>query len=270
MGNSRMNQLNLNRLSQLTLFLALALLETWSIGAAFADTLTVMSSGGYTAALEKLVPQFEQQTGHKVNIVLGPSMGTSPEAIPVRLERGEKADILFMVGSAIAPLGEKKLVFLETKKDLARSKIAMAVKEGAPKPDISTVDALKSVLVKSKSIAYSDSASGVYIEKEMYKKLGLEAELKSKSKMIVAERVGNVVARGDAEIGFQQVSELLPVRGITFVGTIPDEVQKITFFSAVITQNTSNKELANNFLSFLTQPSSRKIVEDTGLEAIAP
>ena len=235
-----------------------------------AETLTVMSSGGYTAALEKLAPQFEAQTGHTIKIVLGPSMGTAPEAIPIRLERGEKADVLFMVGSAIEPLVTKKLVLAETRKDLARSKIAMAIKEGQPKPDISTLDQFKASLLKAKSIAYSDSASGVYIENEMYKKLGLEAELKPKSKMIIAERVGNVVARGDAEIGFQQVSELLPVKGITYVGTIPDDVQKVTVFSAVITTNTSNSKLADMLLTFLTSPSSLKIVNETGIEAIAP
>jgi molybdate transport system substrate-binding protein len=247
-----------------------ALLLAWCAAPAWAETLTVMSSGGYTAALEKLAPQFEKQTGHKVEIVLGPSMGTSAEAIPMRLERGEQADILFMVGSAIAPLVAKNLVLPETKKDLARSKIAMAVKEGAPKPDISTIEGFKAALLKAKSIAYSDSASGVYIEAEMYKKLGLEAELKPKSRMIIAERVGNVVARGDAEIGFQQVSELLPVKGITYVGTIPDEVQKVTVFSAVITQKVRNRALADTLLTFLTTPASRAVVEETGIEAVAP
>lgn len=235
-----------------------------------AETLTVWSSGGYTASLEKLAPEFEKATGHKIEIVLGPSMGTAHEAIPVRLDRGEKADLLIMVGSAIAPLVQKGQVKGETKIDLARSKIAMAVKAGADKPDISTMDGFKAALSKAKSIAYSDSASGVYIENELYKKIGMEAELKPKSKMIIAERVGNVVARGDAEIGFQQVSELLPVKGITYVGPIPDAVQKVTDFSAVTTSTTSKQELIKSFLVFLTSPASRAVVEATGIEAVAP
>jgi molybdate transport system substrate-binding protein len=240
------------------------------MGTAQADTLVVWSSGGYTASLEKLAPEFEKATGHKIEIVLGPSMGTAHEAIPVRLDRGEKADLLIMVGSAIAPLVQKGQVKGETKMDLARSKIAMAVKAGADKPDISTMEAFKAALLKAKSIAYSDSASGVYIEKEMYAKLGLEAELKPKSKMIIAERVGNVVARGDAEVGFQQVSELLPVKGITYVGTIPDAVQKVTDFSAVVTSTTTKQDLLKSFLAFLTTPSSRAVVEATGIEAVVP
>ena len=235
-----------------------------------AETLTVWSSGGYTASLEKLAPEFEKATGHKIEIVLGPSMGTAHEAIPMRLDRGEKADLLIMVGSAIAPLVQKGQVKGETKIDLARSKIAMAVKAGADKPDISTMDGFKAALTKAKSIAYSDSASGVYIENELYKKIGMEAELKPKSKMIIAERVGNVVARGDAEIGFQQVSELLPVKGITYVGPIPDAVQKVTDFSAVTTSTTSKQELIKSFLVFLTSPASRAVVEATGIEAVAP
>ena len=158
----------------------------------------------------------------------------------------------------------------ETKIDLARSKIAMAMKAGSDKPDISTMEGFKAALLKAKSIAYSDSASGVYIENEMYKKLGMEAELKPKSKMIIAERVGNVVARGDAEVGFQQVSELLPVPGIVYVGTIPDAVQKVTDFSAVNTSTTTKHELIKSFPAFLMSPASRAVVEATGIEAVAP
>ena len=235
-----------------------------------ADTLVVWSSGGYTASLEKLAPEFEKASGHKIEIVLGPSMGTAPTAIPVRLDKGEKADLLIMVGSAIAPLLQKGQVKGETKIDLARSKIAMAMKAGSDTPDISTMEGFKAALLKAKSIAYSDSASGVYIENEMYKKLGMEAELKPKSKMIIAERVGNVVARGDAEVGFQQVSELLPVPGIVYVGTIPDAVQKVTDFSAVTTSTTNKHELIKSFLAFLMSPASRAVVEATGVEAVAP
>ena len=240
------------------------------VSVAQADTLVVWSSGDYTASLEKLAPEFEKASGHKIEIVLGPSMGTAPTAIPVRLDRGEKADLLIMVGSAIAPLVQKGQVKGETKLDLARSKIAMAMKAGSDKPDIGTMEGFKAALLKAKSIAYSDSASGVYIENEMYKKLGLEAELKPKSKMIIAERVGNVVARGDAEVGFQQVSELLPVPGIVYVGTIPDAVQKVTDFSAVNTSTTTKHELIKSFPAFLMSPASRAVVEATGIEAVAP
>jgi molybdate transport system substrate-binding protein len=243
------------------LFLAFA-------GTASGADVVVMSSGGFTAALKDLVPGFEQATGHRVRLVLGPSMGTAPEAIPNRLARGEPADLLVMVGSALSGLEAKGVVRADSHVDLARSKIAMAVRAGRPKPDIGSVEAFKRALLAAKSIAYSDSASGVYIETEMYRKLGLEDQLKGKSRMIVAEPVGDVVARGEAEIGFQQVSELLPVKGIEFVGTIPDEVQKVTVFSAGIPAAAHDAAAGKALLDYLWSPAAAPTVVKTGLEPI--
>ncbi len=137
----------------------------------------VMISGGFTAAYEALVPGFETKTGDKVVTAFGPSMGTAPEAIPVRLARGEPADVVIMVGYALDALDKEGKIEPGSKVALADSKIALAVKAGAKVPDISTLDAFRKALLGATSIAYSDSASGVYIEKEMYKKLGLESEL---------------------------------------------------------------------------------------------
>src|SRR4051794_8917070 len=221
---------------------AAALLIVLLTGAVSATEVKVMSSGGLTAAFQAVIPDCEKATGNKVELVLGPSMGTSPEAIPYRLSHGETADVVLMVGSALGDLVSKGVVDPMSRVDVAKSKIGLAVKAGTPKPDISTVEALKRTLLAAKSIAYSDSASGGYIEREMYKKLGLENELKPKSRMIVAERVGNVVARGEAELGFQQVAELLPIEGITYVSTIPEEVQSVTTFSAGIPANAKDKD----------------------------
>lgn len=235
-----------------------------------ADELIVMSSGGFTAALKELAPRFEKTSGHHVHIVLGPSMGTAPEAIPNRLARGEAADLLVMVGYALDSLAKSGVVDASSVTPLANSKIALAVKEGSPKPDISTLEQFKKTLLAAKSIAYSDSASGVYIEKEMYRKLGLEEQLTGKSRMIVADPVGGVVAKGDAEIGFQQVSELLPIHGIVIVGTIPDDVQKVTVFSAGIPKTAHAPAAAKQFLAYLASAEARATVEQTGLEPIAP
>jgi molybdate transport system substrate-binding protein len=235
---------------------------------ACAAEITVMSSGGFTAALQSLAKDFTKATGNEVKIVLGPSMGTAEDAIPVRLARGEQADLLVMVGYALGGLIDKGVVRADSRVDLADSKIAMAVRAGAARPDISTIEAFKKALLAAKSIAYSDSASGVYIEKEMYGKLGLANELKPKSRMIVSERVGNVVARGDAEVGFQQVSELLPVKGIEFLGPIPAEVQKVTTFSAGIPVAAKDPDTARALLRFLASPEARKTVVETGLEPI--
>jgi molybdate transport system substrate-binding protein len=231
---------------------------------------TVMSSGGYTQALKDVAADFEASTGTHLNIVLGPSMGTAPEAIPHRLERGEKADLVVMVGYALGGLINRGLVAADSRVDLVNSNIALAVRAGAPKPDIATVEALTKTLLTAKSIAYSDSASGVYIETEMYRKLGIEAALKPKSKMIVALRVGDIVAAGDAEIGFQQVSELLPIKGITIVGELPAAVQKTTVYSAGIPSNAANPAGAKALLAYMRSPAVLPIVARTGLVPITP
>ncbi|MCM3879420.1 MAG: substrate-binding domain-containing protein [Vicinamibacterales bacterium] len=233
-----------------------------------ADELTVMSSGGYTAALQQLAAGFEKTTGHHVRLLLGPSMGTAPDAIPNRLARGETADLLVMVGSVLRDLIAKGVVRADSRVDLANSKIGMAVRAGQPRPDIGTIESFTRVLLAARSIAYSDSASGVYIETEMYKRLGFEAQLAAKSRRIIAERVGDVVARGDAEIGFQQVSELLPISGISFVGTIPGPVQRITLFSAGIPVAAPRPDLARQLLAYVTAASARAIVERTGMEPL--
>jgi molybdate transport system substrate-binding protein len=192
-------------------------------GSANAAEVRVMISGGLSAAYDALVPEFERLTGNKVLTAHGPSMGTTVNAIPIRLERGEPADVLIMVGYALGDLVNKGKVVADSRVDLVKSPIGVAVKSGAPKPDISTTESVKRALLEAKSIAYSDSASGVYVSTEMFAKLGIADEMKDKARKIPAVPVGEIVARGDAEIGFQQVSELLPVSGIDIVGQLPSE-----------------------------------------------
>lgn len=239
-----------------------------SVTEADAADVTVMSSGGLTAAFQAVVPGYEAASGNHVRLVLGPSMGTSPDAIPYRLSHGETADVVLMVGAALGDLVAKGVVEPSSRVDVANSKIGLAVRAGAPVPDITTPDAFKRALLAAKSVAYSDSASGVYVEREMYAKLGITAEMKAKSRMIVAERVGNVVARGDAEIGLQQVAELLPIGGITYVGEIPDAAQEVTLFSAGIPKAAANKTLAEELIAYLTSGAARPILVKTGLSPI--
>ena len=136
----------------------------------------------------------------------------------------------------------------------------------APKPDISSVDALVKALLGVKSIAYSASASGTYLSGELFPKLGIAEKIKDKSKRIVSERVGDVVARGDAEIGFQQVSELLPIEGIEYVGPLPDGAQKVTVFSAGIASSARNPEQARKLIQFLAAPAVYPAIRKYGLE----
>jgi molybdate transport system substrate-binding protein len=236
--------------------------------AATAAEVRVMISGGLTAAYNALVPQFERSTGHKVLTAYGPSMGTTINAIPVRLERGEPADVLIMVGYALGDLVKQGKVVADSRVDLVKSPIGVAVKSGAQKPDISSAQAIKSALLAAKTIAYSDSARGVYVSTEMFQKLGIAEEMRDKARKIRATPVGEIVARGDAEIGFQQISELRPVAGIDIVGPLPDELQKITVFSAGIATVSREPDAGKALIKFLASPEARDTLVKSGLDPI--
>jgi molybdate transport system substrate-binding protein len=235
---------------------------------ASAAEVRVMISGGLTAAYKALVPAFERTTGHKVLTAYGPSMGTTTNAIPVRLDRGEAADVLIMVGYALDDLARNGKAIAASKVDLVKSPIAVAVKSGAPKPDISTPDALRRALLAAKTIAYSDSASGVYVSTEMFDKLGIKAAMEGKARKIPATPVGEIVAHGEAEIGFQQMSELKPVEGIDIVGPLPDELQKITVFSAGIAAASKEPEAGKALIEFLASPAARGEIVRSGMDPI--
>ena len=237
-------------------------------GSASAAEVRVMISGGLTAAYKELVPEFERLTGNKVLTAYGPSMGTTVNAIPIRLERGEPADVLIMVGYALGDLVKQGKVVADSRVDLVKSPIGIAVKSGAPKPDISSADAVKRALLATKTIAYSDSASGVYVSTEMFEKLGIADAMKDKARKIPATPVGEIVARGDAEIGFQQVSELLPVQGIDIVGQLPSELQKVTVFSAGIASVSKEPDAGKALIKFLASPTASAVIVKSGMEPI--
>jgi molybdate transport system substrate-binding protein len=155
-----------------------------------------------------------------------------------------------------------------TSVDLVTSPIGIAVKAGAPKPDISSVDAVKRALLAAKSVAYSDSASGVYVSTEMFDKLGITDAMKDKAKKIPATPVGEIVAKGEAEIGFQQIAELRPVSGIDIVGPLPDGLQKITVFSAGIATASKEPDAGKALIKFLASPAARDAIIKSGMEPI--
>ena len=245
--------------------LALAGLLAFSQAAA-ADEIHVVMSAALTPPLQALTPAFERESGHKLIVTGGPSMGETFNTVPARMARGEPADVVIVTRGALDLLVKNRKVRAGSETDLANSPIAMAVKAGAPVPDISTTAKLKQVLLNAKSIAYSDSASGVYIETKMYPRLGIAAAVKAKSTMILATPVAETVARGEAEVGFQQLSELIPVPGITIVGLIPDEMQQITTFSAGIAANATAPAAGQALIAFLASPKAWKAMRDAGVE----
>lgn len=193
-------------------------------------------------------------------------MGKSPEAIPNRLARGEYADVVIMVGYALDKLIEAGLVFPESKVALAQSRIGVVVKEGATKPNITTVEGLRQALLAAPSIAYSDSASGKYIQAELFKKLGIEDQVKAKAHMVEKIPVAERVAAGEFAIGFQQVSEILPIKGVSYLGKIPEELQSITTFSAGITKMSKQPVKAAKLIHFLTEGEAKKAIVTSGMD----
>lgn len=264
------------------LFLGLLLAPATSLAACappFGDTtivaetqaapeVAVVTSGGLAAAYDVLAPRFQAETGIRLVTAYGASTGGAPDSIPARLERGERFDVLIMSQSGLNGLSEQGLIRPGTQVDLASSSIGMAVREGAPVPDISTPAAFAETLLGAESIGYSASVSGTYVSEELFPRLGLAEQLAPKSRRVVSERVAAVVARGELEIGFQQVSEILSIEGAAYVGPIPDEYQRVTTFSAGITTNAENPLGAQRLIDFLASPEAAPTIAETGLEPV--
>jgi molybdate transport system substrate-binding protein len=244
------------------------LVALFATQAALAADIRVVTSGAFTEAYKKLVPIYEAASGHKVISSYGASIGNAPDSIPSRFARGEAFDLVILSEGGLEALMRDGKLVKGSRVDVVRSQIGAAVRKGTPKPDISTVAALTQTLLNAKSVAYSASASGVYLSTEMFPKLGVQERLAVTGKKILSERVGAVVARGDAELGFQQVSELIYFKELDFIGTLPDEVQQTIFFSAGLVEGAAQPELARHLLRFLTSPAVADIVRATGLDPV--
>jgi molybdate transport system substrate-binding protein len=244
-----------------------------SASAASAADVHVMISAGFYHVYAELGPAFEKASGHHLITTRGPSMGDSPESIPTRLLRGETADVVILDGHGADDLVKRGVARADGKTELARSQIGMVVKEGSAKPDIGSVDAFRKTLLAAKSIAYSDSGSGTYIRTTMFGKLGIADQVEGKSRKVrgppSGEPVAAVVARGEAELGFQQVSEVINVPGTTYVGTIPSELQPGFSFAAALTSAAKEPEAAKALIRFLTSPEAAPVIVKAGLQPIA-
>jgi molybdate transport system substrate-binding protein len=236
---------------------------------AWAEDVRVMISAGFYEVYAQLGPAFERASGHKLITTRGPSLGDSPEAIPNRLARGEMADVLILDGGSADELTAKGLVRADTRVDLAKSQIGMAVRAGAAVPDISSVDAFKQALLAARSIGYSDSASGIYLSTTLFDKLGIADQIARKSRKVrgppSGEPVAAVVARGEVEIGFQQVSELIHTPGVTVVGPIPAAVQPGFAFAGVVTTRAEHAAAAQALIRFLSSPEAAATIVKAGL-----
>ena len=256
----------------LKLFVASLIFITnvFSIGYASAADIRVITSGAFAEALKELAPEYEKQSPNKVIISYGSSMGAAPDSIPSRLARGERFDVLILAAPALDGFIKNGAVQPDTRVDLVASVMGAVVRAGEPKPDISTMNGLKLALLNAKSVAHSASASGVYLSTELFPKMGIAEQMNKTAKKIHSERVASVVARGDADLGFQQVSELLPIPGVVFIGELPPEAQKTVLFSAGITKDASNVEASKDLIAFLASPKAVPTIERAGLKPVLP
>jgi molybdate transport system substrate-binding protein len=228
---------------------------------AAAAEIRVLSTQATEEAYRELVPQFEKASGHKVTTTFTGTLDANK-----RLAAGESYDLLIMSAPSIDEHVKTGKLVAGSRVDLAKSGVGAGVKAGAPKPDIRTVDALKKTLLAAKSIGYSTGPSGIYVV-TMFQKMGIADEIKNKLKQTpTGVFVGSIIASGEAEIGFQQVSELSFFPGIDYVGPIPAEVQLITVFSAGIPTGTKQADAAKALVSFITAPAAAAIFKKHALD----
>jgi molybdate transport system substrate-binding protein len=251
-----------------TFIISILVILTSIAGNASAEPVRVMSAGAMAAAHLALVSEFERVTGHKV-ITDATSTGLGKDSIANRVRRGDPVDVLLLARAALDEMIREGRVVESSRVDLAQSRIGMAVRRGARKPDISTVAALTRALLQAESVAYSSQVSGIYLVNELFPRLGIGDQMAKKSKRVEVGRVGEVVARGEAEIGFQQISELLEISGTDYVGPLPAEVQLVTVFSAGVAAGSTHPDAAHAFIEFFSSRIGVEIMSKSGLDPIS-
>lgn len=238
--------------------------------AAQAAEVHVLATGALRAAFAQVVPAFERETGNHVDIEWGPSYGTSADALPTRIRAGEPMDVCFMIGAALTDHVKQGYFDPASRVDLMSSGIGVAVAPGVAKPSVVTVDDLRKTLLAAKSVAFSEGASGTYITQTLFERLGVAQQMKSKSVLIRGkELVGTALARGDAELGLQQISELRAISGIQYVGPLPAEVQKASVIAAAIGVHARERAAGQAFIDYLRTPEARALMAHSGLDPIS-
>lgn len=232
--------------------------------------LVVLISGVFHSAYDELLPSFKTDSGVTVDSRLSPSMGNSPDSVSSRLERGEPADVLIMAEQGLDRIVSQGLARDDTRVALATAPVGIAVKAGSPKPDISTAEKLTQVLLAAKSVAYSISASGKYVSGDLFKKLGIEDQMRAKAHEVEGTTpVAQTVADGTYEIGFQSLSELGAVDGVDLVGALPSPVGLATTVSGAVATNSCSPHEAADLLRFLSRSEFTPILKRHGLDPAA-
>jgi molybdate transport system substrate-binding protein len=225
----------------------------------------IMSSGGLKGVFGELAEAFERASGRRLETVFNP-----PNAVKTRVENGESFDVVVLSAVLIDELAAKQRVVPASRVALARSGLGVAVRKGAPKPDIGTTEAFRAALLNAKSIVCSDpaggAASGIHFQK-VIERLGIAKEVMAKARLNSGSYNAEIVARGEAEIAIQQISEIVPVKGADLVGPLPPEVQVTTVFVAAIGANSTEPTGAQALIDFLTSAAARRVITTNGMEA---
>jgi molybdate transport system substrate-binding protein len=228
---------------------------------ASAAEIKVLSTQATEETYRELAPRFEKASGHKVTTIF-----TGTLDVQKRLAAGESYDMIIMAGPAIDAQIKAGKAVAGSRVDIAKSGVAVGVPKGAPKPDISTTEALKKTLLAAKSIGYSTGPSGVYLI-SLFEKLGVADQVKGKLKQTpTGVFVGTIIANHEVEIGFQQVSELRSFPGVDYVGPLPADVQQTTVFSSGIIAGAKEAEAAQLLVKFLTTPEAGAAFKKRGME----
>jgi molybdate transport system substrate-binding protein len=218
----------------------------------------VMASAAFREAYLELLPEFERTSSHNVTNIWVPSV-----QMMTRLKGSEATDIVILSAAALDELIDAGII--AERFDLAKSGVGVAVRAGALKPDIGSSDALKRAVLAAKSVVYSTGPSGIYLG-GLFQRMGISGQIEAKVRQVQGEPAGAVVARGEAEIGFQQMSELLPVEGIDVVGPLPPDIQQITVFAAGLHARAKEPAAARALIRFLQAPAAAPIIRKKGME----
>ncbi len=224
----------------------------------------ILTAGAMKAVVLELVPQFEKETGHKA-VVDNDTAG----GLAKRIEGGEAFDLAVITPGVIGDLAKKGKVVGDSRVSVARVGVGVVVKEGAPVPDISNVDAFKRTLIAAKSVAYIDPASGgssgIYLT-GLFDKLGIAADIKPKAKLKQGGYVAELIANGEAELGLHQISEILPVKGVKLVGPLPAEIQNYTTYAAAVGTEAKQPDAARALIKLLAGSSAESVLKARGME----
>jgi molybdate transport system substrate-binding protein len=226
----------------------------------------VLTAGAFKQVLLAVVPAFEKQSGDKVTVE-----NDTVGALMKRIAAGDAFDVVIVSPGAIDQLVREGKVAADSKTELARVGVGVVVREGAPRPDISSVDAFKRALLAAKSVAYIDPAaggsSGIFVD-HLLDKLGIAAEVKPKAKLIQGGAVADHIADGEAELGVHQISEILPVKGVALVGPLPPEIQNYTVYAAGVSANVRDSAAARALIKLLSGPEGAAVLKARGMEPV--